>query len=139
MVAAHHHAKAINRGYICVRENDSMLLRLTSVLAAVAMLMSVLTGVALAAEPVDANSSDAAATDAVWWAKQIDGTPFKPAKRGKEWWSAVVAQNPNCGMLSNGCQTCFPGKDSFSCSNPGFACVASETWTCAVSAKVAGK
>lgn len=136
MVAVHHHAKAINGPYICVRENDSMLLRLTSVLAAVAMLMSVSAGTGSAAEPVDA---DATAANPVWWAKQVDGTPFKPAKRGKEWWRAVVAQNPSCGMLSNGCQTCFVGKDSFSCSNPGFACVANDTWTCGVRAHVAGK
>lgn len=105
-----------------------MMARWIRVLAAVAMLAS-LSCVASAAEPVDA---DATAVDAVWWTKQVDGSGFKPAKRGKEWWRAVVAQNPTCGALSNGCQTCFPGEDSFRCSNPGFACVASETWTCAV-------
>ncbi|OQW57036.1 MAG: hypothetical protein A4S14_08855 [Proteobacteria bacterium SG_bin9] len=141
MVAAHHHAKAINGRYICIRENDSMLLRLTSVLAAVAMLTSVSAGTGSAAEPVaaDAMAADVTAVDSVWWAKQVDGSGFKPAKRGKEWWRAIVAQNPSCGMLSNGCQTCFVGRDSFDCSNPGFACVASETWTCGVRAHLAGK
>ena len=96
---------------------------------------------ASAAELVHADtvSSDVTATDAAWWARQVDGTPFKPARRGKEWWRVVVAQNPSCGALTNGCQTCFPGEDSFRCSNPGFACVANEKWTCAVSARVAGK
>lgn len=140
-----HHAKAINRRYIWISETDVMMTRLTRALTVAALFTiffsCALTCVASAAEPVvaDASSSDVTATDAVWWTKQVDSTPFKPAKRGKEWWRAVVAQNPNCGMLSNGCQTCFPGKDSFSCSNPGFACVASETWTCAVRAHVAGK
>lgn len=114
-----------------------MLLRLTGVLAAVAMLMSVSAGTASAAEPVASDPANDA--NPAWWAKQVDGSGFKPAKRGKEWWRVVVAQNPSCGMLSNGCQTCFPGKDSFDCSNPGFACVASETWTCGVRAHLAGK
>ncbi len=66
-----------------------------------------------------------------WWAGQIRASGFKPAKRGEEWWRKVVAQNPSCGALSDGCQTCFASADSFTCSNPGFACVANETWACA--------
>ncbi len=66
-----------------------------------------------------------------WWAVQISASGFKPAKRGQEWWRTVVAENPTCFALSDGCQTCFAGADSFTCSNPGFACVANETWACA--------
>ena len=91
---------------------------------------------ASAAEPVagEQASADLAAGNNIspeWWAVQMSASGFKPAKRGQEWWRAVVAENPACFALSDGCQTCFAGADSFTCSNPGFACVANEQWACA--------
>ncbi len=84
-----------------------------------------------ASEPVAADPAAGKTTSADWWTGQIDSSGFKPAKRGEEWWRKVVAQNPSCGVLSDGCQTCFAGADSFTCSNPGFSCVANEQWSCA--------
>lgn len=108
-----------------------MTMRLISALAAVAMLALGLTCVAPAAESVSGDAASGNATDPAWWASQIGASGFKAAKPKQEWWRAVVAQNPSCPVVSDGCQTCFAGEDSFTCSNPGIACIAGERWVCA--------
>jgi hypothetical protein len=59
----------------------------------------------------------------------IDHSKIERAAPGKEWWRDVVARFPNCATLTDGCQSCVPGGDTLTCSNPGIACTRTE-WRC---------
>lgn len=59
----------------------------------------------------------------------IDRSKIERAAPGKEWWRDIVARFPNCATLTDGCQSCVPGGDTLTCSNPGIACTRAE-WRC---------
>ena len=61
----------------------------------------------------------------------IGKTTIERAEPGKEWWRDVVARFPGCKTLTDGCQSCVPEGDAFTCSNPGIACTRGE-WRCIV-------
>jgi len=46
-----------------------------------------------------------------------------------EWSRKIVAHNPSCSALTNGCLACWGDGESFECSTPGIACIVTE-WSC---------
>ena len=90
--------------------------------------LTMLTTAAVAADmPVP--TSRPAADDLTTSHRDIDRSKVERAEPGKEWWRSVVARFPNCGTLTDGCQSCVPNGDTLTCSNPGIACTRTE-WRC---------
>lgn len=103
-------------------------------LAIVAALTMVTAGAIAADKPVPA--SRPTTNDLTTSHGDIDRAKVQRAGPGKEWWRDVVARFPNCATLTDGCQSCVPGGDTLTCSNPGIACTRTE-WRCSAELKPA--
>src|SRR5947209_11731822 len=103
-------------------------------LAIVAALTMVTAGAIAADKPVP--TSRPTADDRTTSHGDIDRAKVQRAEPGKEWWRDVVARFPNCATLTDGCQSCVPGGDMLTCSNPGIACTRTE-WRCSAEIKPA--
>jgi hypothetical protein len=113
-----------------VTMRDPSLLRIRLAVAAIALAMSSAPTCAADNEPAPTTQSD----DLASGHSDIDKSKIDRVEPGNEWWRDVVAHFPGCTTLTDGCQSCLPQGDAFTCANPGIACLRGE-WRCATEAK----